>query len=86
MSPSATNIAHYTLSGGLTLHSATISGDHLTVTLVTSKQTEGASYTVTASDIDDESTPTPFTIPANSQVTFTAYKPPMPRGYWNYVP
>ena len=87
MSPdSATNTAHYALSGGLTVDSATISGDRLTVTLLTSEQTEGAPYTVTASDIDDDSTPSPLTIPAGSQVTFNAYKPPMPRGYWNYVP
>ncbi|MDD4442892.1 MAG: GDSL-type esterase/lipase family protein [Kiritimatiellae bacterium] len=87
MSPgSATNTAHYALSGGLTVASVTISGDHMTVTLLTSEQTEGAPYTVTASDIDDESTPTPLTIPADSQASFNAYKPPMPRGYWNYVP
>jgi hypothetical protein len=65
MSPdSATNTAHYALSGGLTVDSATISGDRLTVTLLTSEQTEGAPYTVTASDIDDESNAVSAHVPA----------------------
>ena len=81
----ATNTANYTLSGGLGVLAATLSGDHKTVTLTTGTQFAGTNYTVTVNNLQDETIPTPFSLPENSQVSFKGYKAPLPRGYWNHV-
>ncbi len=83
---SATDTANYTANNGLSILSAALSANQRSVTLTTSQQQGGTNYTITANNIQDETAPTPLTVPADSQVSFTAYKPPMPRGYWNYVP
>ncbi len=76
---SATDSAHYALSGGLTFSNATLSADQRTVTLNTSLQAYGSNYVVTVNDVTDiTATPGPFTIAANSTVSFQAATP---RGY-----
>jgi hypothetical protein len=82
----ATNTSNYSLSGGLSVLSASLSGDHKTVTLTTSQQQPATNYTVTINNVEDESVPLALAIAPDSQVSFTAYKEPIPRGYWNYVP
>ncbi|HOW67033.1 MAG TPA: PA14 domain-containing protein [Candidatus Paceibacterota bacterium] len=51
--PSATTAANYTFSGGLTASAATLL-DQFTVRVTTSKQTEGALYTVTVNNVADK--------------------------------
>jgi len=82
----ATNASNYSCDNGLSVLSASLSANQRTVTLTTSQQQGGVVYTVTANNIEDETTPVALSIPSDSKVSFTAYKPPMPRGYWNYVP
>ena len=79
---SATNTANYALSGGLTVTAASLSGDQRTVTLTTSSQSAGTTYTITMNNLEDETTPTPLSIPSNSQVDFIALTP---RGADNHV-
>ncbi len=83
---SATNLANYAANKGLAILGASLSANRRTVTLATGLQAGGTNYTVTASNVKDETAPAPLSIPAASQVSFTAYKPPVPRGYANYVP
>ncbi|MDA3923971.1 MAG: GDSL-type esterase/lipase family protein [Kiritimatiellae bacterium] len=79
----ATNTNYYAIDYGITVTGATLSSDHLTVTLATSLQIPGTNYTVTVSNVADETTPTPITIPAGSQTSFIAQ---LPRGYDKYIP
>ncbi len=79
----ATNSANYALSGGLSVTSAAISGDHKTITLTTSLQGEGAPYTVTVNNVTDETAPDGLTILADSTISFYGY---IPRGYALHVP
>ena len=69
---SATNTANYAVSSGITTLSASLSGDQRTITLTTSEQPAGTSHTVTLNNIQDESTPTALSIPANTQLDFFA--------------
>ena len=80
---SATNRSNYAVSGGLTLTGASLSADQRTVTLTTSLQTMGSSYTVTVNNVADQTAPTPLTVPTNSTASFMAVTP---RGYLNNVP
>jgi lysophospholipase L1-like esterase len=79
----ATNPANYAVSGGVTVLGAALDAAQRTVTLTTSAQTRGTTYTVTMNDLEDETSPTALAIPADSQVTFTTLTP---RGYANNVP
>ena len=80
---SATNIANYALSGGLTLSGASLSADQRTVTLNTSLQLRGSNYVVTVSNVADAtSAPGPMTIAANSAISFMGA---IPRGYLNNI-
>ena len=79
---SATNVANYALSGGLTVSNAQISADMRTVTLSTGLQTGGTNYTVTINNVVDFTSPTPLAVASGSTVSFVAAKP---RGYLNYV-
>src|ERR1051325_889912 len=88
---SATNLAHYALSGGITL-SAAVLNDPQTVILTTSPLLLGNNYTVTVNDIRDRAT-APNVIAANSQAAFTAidFVPidiggPVPAGSTTSVP
>jgi lysophospholipase L1-like esterase len=79
----ATNIANYAISGGLSVSAASISGDHKTVTLTTSLQGEGTLYTITVNNVTDETAPTGLTIAAGSTISFYGF---IPRGYALHVP
>ena len=79
----ATNTSNYAINNGLSVTGASLSSDHLTVTLTTSAQAPMTNYTVTVNNITDESTPAPITIATDSQVSFTAA---VPRGYDKYIP
>ena len=82
-STTATDTGNYSIDGGLSISAASLSTDKKSVTLTTSQHTVGVLYTITMNNITDESSPTPLTIPANSQVSFTARTP---RGYDVHVP
>ena len=77
----AENTANYSIPG-LTVTNATLNWDHTVVTLATTAQTPGTTYTITMNNIADETIPTPLAIPANSQLTFM---PLTKRGYHNHV-
>ena len=79
---SATNIANYALTGGLTISGAALSDDQRTVTLATTPLTRDAVYTVTVTGVKDSSWPTQQTISANNSDSFRATV----RGYLANVP
>ncbi len=79
---SATNVANYAISGGLTFTNLQISADLRTVTLNTGMQAAGSNYTVTVNGVVDLTQPAPLAVAAGSTVSFVAAKP---RGYLNYV-
>jgi lysophospholipase L1-like esterase len=79
----AANMANYSLSGGLTISAATLDATKRIVTLTTTQQALGASYTVTVNNVQDRISPTPNTIAPNTTATFSAA---IPRGYLNNVP
>ena len=68
----ATNPAHYSLSGGLSLMSATLRSDGRTVVLLTSVQTGGQSYTVTVDGLRDVSSAANVIRP-DTQAAFIAW-------------
>jgi hypothetical protein len=68
----ATNAANYSLNGGLTISRASLSADRRSVTLTTSPQVPGASYTVTVNGVRDNAV-VGNTVAANSTVNFTAW-------------
>ncbi len=80
---SATNLANYALSGGLSLTAATLDATQRKVTLTTSLQSRNTSYTVTVNNVEDETAPSPLAIPPDTQLAFTASAL---RGYLNNVP
>jgi lysophospholipase L1-like esterase len=80
---SATNLANYALSGGLTLTRASLSASQRSVTLTTSLQSRNTSYTVTVNNVEDETAPAPLAVPPDTQLTFAASAL---RGYLNNVP
>lgn len=79
----AADLANFSIDGGLVISSATLDASQRTVTLVTSPQTEGTTYTVTVNNIVDRISPTPNAIVANSTRSFM---PAIPRGYQDKVP
>jgi hypothetical protein len=79
---SATNLSNYVFSGGLTPLNATLNASQRTVTLTTTIQTKGTTYTVTLNGIEDETAPAPLAIPAGTLLSFVGQTP---RGYLNNV-
>ena len=69
---SAQDLANYSLDGGLTITSATLSADGKVVTLVTSAQNEATKYTVTVNGLQDRAA-TPNTIAADSMASVFSY-------------
>ena len=82
-SASATSIANYAISGGVSVSDASLSADLRTVTLTTSLQTSRTNYVLTVNNVTDLTAPTPLAIATNSTVAFTGASP---RGYTNNVP
>ncbi|MFN8062866.1 MAG: Ig-like domain-containing protein [Vicinamibacterales bacterium] len=66
---SATSVANYTVSGGVTVSAASLGADTRTVTLTVSTLVTGV-YTLTVSNVRDRATP-PNTITAGAQATFS---------------
>lgn len=79
---SAATASNFTLSGGITVSAATLSADKRVVTLTTSTQTLGTTYTATVSGVQDRLF-APNSIAPGSTKTFAAATP---RGYLNNVP
>ncbi|MFT4550129.1 MAG: lysophospholipase L1-like esterase, partial [Pseudoalteromonas tetraodonis] len=73
---SAQDPSNYTLSGGLTVLSAVLSANQRTVTLTTSEQSPELTYTLTVNGVQDQATPTPNTVVAESMTEFTAQPAP----------
>lgn len=67
---SATNVANYAISGGVTASAASLSSDGRQVTLTTSALTIGLSHTVTVNNVTDRSG-VQNVIASNSTTTFT---------------
>ena len=82
-SVTATSIANYAISGGISVSDASLGADLRTVTLTTSLQTSRSNYVVTVNNVTDLTAPAPLSIASNSLVTFTGASP---RGYTNTVP
>jgi len=80
---SATSIANYAISGGVTVSDASLSADMKTVTLTTGLQTSRTNYVLTVNNVTDLTFPTPLSIATNSSIAFTGASP---RGYTNNVP
>ena len=79
---SAANVANFALSGGLSISAAVLDASKRVVTLTTSEQTVGASYTATVNNIVDR-TAGALALPVGSTVNFnTATR----RGYLNNAP
>ena len=79
----ATNTVNYAIDGGVSVLGATIDAPKRVVTLTTSTQTMGATYTITVNNITDRTDPTPIAIMPDSTITFVGARP---RGYENNVP
>ncbi|MCX8157173.1 MAG: PA14 domain-containing protein [Verrucomicrobiae bacterium] len=69
---SAENLANYAISGGITVLSATRTGDGSVVILDTSPQDIATQYTLTVNNVDDFS-PLSGAIAPNSTATFTSF-------------
>ena len=69
---SATNLANYTISGGVAVTNATLSMDGETVVLETSPQSEGSNYTVSVQGLRD-TTVAGNLLASGSQAAFTAW-------------
>lgn len=72
----AADLANYSIAG-LSISAASLSGDKREVTLTTSTQTIGTSYTITINNIVDRQA-APVAMAADTTATFS---PPLPRGY-----
>lgn len=68
----ATNLANYSISSGLTVSGATLAGDGSVIVLTTSPQTPGTEYTVTINNLKDRST-AGNAIAAGTTARFTAW-------------
>ncbi len=80
---SAETVGNYAISGGIDVLTAALSANGRTVTLGTTLQSLGTSYTLTVNNVQDLVEPTPNTIAQDSTVDFF---PATPRGYANNVP
>ncbi len=81
---SAATVGNFALSGGLTVSAAVLDASKRVVTLTTSLQTLGATYTATVNGVVDRSDPPgPLALAADSTVDFIGATP---RGYLNNVP
>ena len=79
---SAATAGNFALSGGLTVSAVSLDASKRIVTLTTSQQALGGSYTATVNGVVDR-TAGALALPANSTVNFNAATP---RGYLNNVP
>lgn len=79
---SAANLGNFSLSGGLTISAAVLDASKRTVTLTTSEQALGGSYTATVNGVVDR-TAGALALPANSTVDFNTA---IQRGYLSNVP
>jgi lysophospholipase L1-like esterase len=79
---SAETASNYTIDNGISVLSAELSPTERLVTLTTSPQTLGTTYTLTVNNVQDQVTPTPNTIAANSTATFF---PATPSGFFNNI-
>src|SRR5262245_3331461 len=77
---SATNAAHYTINGGVTVTRATFGVDARTIILFTTPMAVGATYLLTVNDVRDRAT-TPNTILPNSQISFSVVSRPLDISY-----
>lgn len=68
----ATDVGHFQLDGGLTVTAASLDADGRTVTLETSPQTSGATYTLTVNDLRDTAA-SPNLIAPDSTIQFQAW-------------
>ena len=82
-STSATAVANYAVSGGISVSDASLGADLKTVTLTTSLQTSRSNYVLTVNNVTDITYPTPVAIAPDSA---TAFVGATPRGYTNNVP
>lgn len=78
---SAAALANFSINNGLSIASATLDASKRKVTLVTSQQTPGVTYTVTVNNVEDLQA-VPEAIAPNSSMTFT---PALRRGYQNHI-
>ena len=79
---SATNLANYAVSGGLSVTGASLSSDQRTVTLSTSPQTNNTVYTITVNNVTDVTpSPGPLSVAVNATVSFRSVS----RGFLNNV-
>ena len=76
----ATNLANYAVTGGITLQGARFGADTRTVILSVAPLAGGVTYTLTVNNVRDRAT-TPNTILANSTRTFSLNSQPLPIGY-----
>jgi len=84
----ATDTSHYQLSGDVTVHAASLSTDGRTVTLATTAQTPGTTYTLTVTGLRDTAA-TPNVIAPGSQLSFSTFV--LTRGFlrqelWRGIP
>lgn len=78
----AANMANFTVDQGLQILSSSLSQDKREVTLTTSLQTLGTTYTLTVNNVQDRLA-SPLSLAANTTAIFA---PPLPRGYALNVP
>ena len=79
---SAETVANYAIDGGIGVLGAELSNTERLVTLTTTPQTLGAEYTLTVNGVQDQVSPTPNTIAANSTAMFFSATP---SGYFNNI-
>ncbi|YCM46728.1 GDSL-type esterase/lipase family protein [Verrucomicrobiaceae bacterium 227] len=79
---SAETLTNYTIDNGVSVLGAELSLNERLVTLTTSPQTLGTSYTLTINNLRDQVAPTPNTIAGNTTALFFAATP---SGYFNNI-
>lgn len=79
---SAAMVGNFAISGGLTVSAAVLDAPKRVITLTTSEQAPGGSYTITVNGVVDR-TANALPLPANTLVNFNTA---IPRGYLNHVP
>ena len=76
---SATNVAHYALTNGTVINSASLATNGATILLATAPLVYGSNYTLVINGVRDQAIP-PNTIATNTLASFTA-TPPQDIGY-----
>jgi hypothetical protein len=80
--PTAEDTANYAIDGGISVLSAELSPAERHVTLTTSPQSLGTTYTVTVNNVTDQVSPVQNVIAVDSMATFF---PGTPSGYFNNI-